>query len=231
MSLSKEKTLENSVLRVRTMDRSFWQERWSKNEIAFHLKEVNPSLVKYFNQLALPKSSRIFLPLCGKTLDISWLLANGYHVVGVELSSIAIEQLFAQLGVQPKISKVGELELYSANNIDIFIGDIFSLTEEILGQVDAVYDRAALVALTEELRFKYSKHLVKITTAVQQLLICYVYDQELLAGPPFSVNEAEVMRHYQTFYNLTKLEVIEIPGGLKGKCEATEEIWLLNKIT
>ena len=35
-------------------------------------------LVKYLGELSLPRNSRLFLPLCGKTLDIGWLLSNGY---------------------------------------------------------------------------------------------------------------------------------------------------------
>ncbi len=84
----------------------------------------------------------MFLPLCGKTLDIGWLLSNGYRVAGSELSKIALEQLFTELGVEPKISKMSEVDHYSANNIDIFAGDIFHLSHKILGSVNATYDRA-----------------------------------------------------------------------------------------
>ena len=87
------------------MDSSFWLQKWEKNDIAFHEAEANPILVKYFEKLSLAKGSRLFVPLCGKTLDISWLLANGYSVAGAELSKIAIEQLFNGLEVEPKISK------------------------------------------------------------------------------------------------------------------------------
>lgn len=91
------------------MDTSFWLERWESNRIAFHKSEANPLLVKYFQELDLAKGSCVFVPLCGKTLDIAWLLAKGYRVAGAELIEIAIEQLFAELGVEPKISEAGEV--------------------------------------------------------------------------------------------------------------------------
>jgi len=72
------------------METSFWHKKWEQNEIAFHQGEANPLLVKYFTELSLEKGSRVFVPFCGKTLDISWLLSNGYRVAGVELSKIAI---------------------------------------------------------------------------------------------------------------------------------------------
>lgn len=211
------------------MDPSFWHQRWEKNEIAFHESKANPLLVTHFNELSLAKGSRVFVPLCGKTLDIPWLLSNGYRVAGAELSQIAIEQLFMELGRQPEISPVGEVEQWSANNLDLFVGDIFALYRKMLGPVDAIYDRAALVAFPEEMRNRYSVHLTEITGKAPQLLICYDYDQSLMEGPPFSVTSEEVKRHYAGKYDLRLIASTEVLGGLKGKCAATENVWLLKK--
>ena len=91
-----------------------------------------------FDELSLAKGSRLFLPLCGKTPDIGWLLSRGYRVAGAELSAVAIEQLFAELGVTSKITTVGSLDHYRAPQLDIFVGDIFTVTPELLGPVDAI---------------------------------------------------------------------------------------------
>jgi thiopurine S-methyltransferase len=66
--------------------------------------------------------------------------------------------------VEPKISRVGELTRYCAKDIDIFVGDIFDVSAEVLGPVDAVYDRAALVAMPENMRHQYTSHLMKSPT-------------------------------------------------------------------
>jgi thiopurine S-methyltransferase len=211
------------------VDKGFWQQKWANNEIAFHKGEANPLLVEHFDALALPKGSRLFLPLCGKTLDIHWLLGRGYRVAGAELSALAIEQLFAELGVKPTITKVGELERHSAESIDIFVGDIFALSREMLGKVDAIYDRAALVALPPPMRERYAAHLVEITDHSRQLLIAYVYDQRLVDGPPFAVPDEEVRRHYEGNYDLKRLAAVEVSGGLKGKYPATEHVWSLTR--
>ena len=211
------------------MDASFWHQRWEKNEIAFHQSKANPLLVEYFHQLSLAKGNRIFIPLCGKTLDISWLLSNGYRVAGAELSQIAIEQLFTELGVQPTISRVGEVDQWSAKDIDIFVGDIFAVSRKILGPIDAVYDRAALVAFPEEMRNRYTAHLTEITDKAPQLLITYDYDQNVMEGPPFSISDEEVKRHYRVNYDVTLIASADVSGGLKGKCAAKENVWLLKK--
>ena len=211
------------------MDASFWRQRWAKNETAWHQSKTNPLLVKHFQELSVAKRGRVFVPLCGRTLDISWLLSHGYRVAGAELSQIAIEQLFMELGVQPEITGVGELDQWSAKNIDIFVGDIFALSRQELGPVDAIYDRAALVAFPQEMRNRYTAHLTEMTGTAPQLLICYEYDQRLLEGPPFSISQEEVKRHYLTKYDVTLLTSTDVAGGLKGKCAAKESVWLLKK--
>lgn len=212
------------------MEPSFWHQKWEKNEIAFHEREANQLLVQYFDRLSLEEGSRVFLPLCGKTLDIHWLLSNGYRVAGAELSKIAIQQLFKELGMEPTLSKAGEVDHYCAENIDIFVGDIFALSRKTLGPVDAIYDRAALVALPEETRRRYTAHLREITENAPQLLICYEYDQNLAAGPPFSISNEEVERHYKDRYGLNPLISINVPGGLRGKVPAQENVWWLKKL-
>ena len=209
------------------MEPSFWHQRWEKNETGWHESKANPVLVKYFHELSLAKGRRVFVPLCGKTRDIAWLLSHGYRVAGAELSQLAIEQLFMDLGLQPDISGVDEVHQWSAKNIDIFVGNIFTLSRKILGPVDAVYDRAALVALPGDMRPLYTAHLTDMTHKAPQLLICYDYDQRLMDGPPFSVSHEEVHRHYGDNYEITLLASAEVAGGLKGKCPATENVWTL----
>jgi len=211
------------------MEAEFWHERWEKNEIAFHQSEGNPLMVKYFDRLGLPEDARVFVPLCGKTGDIGWLLSNGFRVVGAELNEMAIEHLFQDLGVEPDITEEAPFRRYSAHGIDILVGDFFELPADRLGAVDAVYDRAALVALPDDMRRRYAGHLMTVTGTAPQLLITYVYDQSLLPGPPFSVSDAQVEQYYSDRYELTRLEGVEIEGGLKGKCAAVETVWLLRQ--
>lgn len=211
------------------MEANFWHQKWARGEIAFHQGEANRLLVAHFARLNLAKTSRVFLPLCGKTLDIAWLLTRGYRVAGAELSATAIDALFQSLGLQPQITRIGSLLHYAAKDIDLYVGDIFELTAQTLGPVDAIYDRAALVALPAEVRKHYAPHLMRITQATPQLVIAYEYDQALVDGPPFSVSEAELKQHYGETYVLAALETSEVEGGMKGKASATETAWLLRE--
>lgn len=208
------------------MEAEFWQKKWKNQEIAFNQSEANPLLVRYFGKLALAKGSRVFLPLCGKTTDALWLLSEGYSVVGAELVESAIQDFFSENDLHPEVTSLAELKVYRSENIDMFVGDIFHLTFDLLGKVNATYDRAALVALPEEMRRRYTKHLVELTNQAPQLLITFEYDQGQMSGPPFSISSDEVHSHYDWVYQLQLLETRVIPDGLKGH-SANEVVWML----
>ena len=209
------------------MDRAFWLERWRQGEIGFHQANGHDLLQKHWPALGVAQGATVFVPLCGKTRDIAWLAAQGFRVVGAELIELAITDLFADLQLQPDISTIGALQRYSAPGIDIFVGDIFDLTRDVLGEVDAVHDRAALVALPPDLRARYAAHVIQITGAAPQLLNCFEYDQTLMRGPPFSVEADEVARLYSASYKVTLLERGVVTGGLRGQ-EAQNAVWLLH---
>ena len=209
------------------MEADFWHRKWHAGETGFHEDAVNAMLAAHFDRLGLAAGARLFLPLCGKTRDIAWLLERGYRVAGAELSPLAVGELFDELGVVPEVAPVGSLQHHRADCIDVFLGDIFELDRERLGPVDAVYDRAALVALPPEMRVRYAQHLLHVTAAVPQLLVTFEYDQNALDGPPFSVEESEVRALYEAQFALSSLARSAVEGGLKGKVEAVDRAWLL----
>lgn len=209
------------------MDAEFWHERWQQNQIGFHEGQTNHFLAQHFKTHFPPKNSRVFLPLCGKTRDIAWFLAQGYSIAGAELSQLAITELFAELNVTPTTTKTGNLTHHQAPNLDIFVGNIFDLNANQLGPINTIYDRAALVALPPEIRTKYTQHLTQLTNNAPQFLITFTYDQSQMNGPPFSIPADEVQTLYEQHYTPTQLITADVKGGLKGRCPATETLWLL----
>ncbi|MEO1224622.1 MAG: thiopurine S-methyltransferase [Pseudomonadota bacterium] len=212
------------------MDHAFWLQRWQENKTAFHEGEVNALLSKAFHRLALARGDRVFVPLCGKTVDLAWLAAQGCRVVGIELSRSAVEAVFADMGVATEITEVGRLISYRTDGVEVFVGDFFDLSAEILGPVDAVYDRAALVALPKAMRVSYAAHLVALTGTARQLLITFEYDQAQMEGPPFSVDGAEVTALYGSHYRPRIIADKPITGSLAERCSGRENAWLLEPL-
>ena len=182
------------------MKHDFWHERWEKQEIGFHLSKTNPALTSHWQTIPVDLGERVLVPLCGKSVDILWLLRQGYQVVGVELSEVALDALAESIEETFSLAvdkqQVGDLILYRAAGILLICGDWFSLTSFDTGPINAVYDRAALVAMPETMRADYANQLLTISQNAPQLLVTFEYDQNEMAGPPFSVDESQVAEFY-----------------------------------
>ncbi|MEM1345939.1 MAG: thiopurine S-methyltransferase [Pseudomonadota bacterium] len=209
------------------MEASFWHERWQRKKIAFHEGVPNALLVAGFARLGLSAGARVFVPLCGKSADLGWLLARGHRVVGIELNEGAVAEAFEGLGLTPEITTLECLTHYRGGEIEIYAGDVFALNSALLGPVEAIYDRAALVALPETMRAAYARHLVEVTAKAPQFLITYDYEQSQTAGPPFSVPEATVAALYDDHYRREHLASSEIAGPLAERCSGSEIAWWL----
>lgn len=208
------------------MEPDFWHERWRTRSTAFHEGRPNAHLVRHAARLGLAPGARVFVPLCGKSHDVHWWLGEGFQVVGVELSGIAVGELFAELGVDGTPVEEGSLRRWSAPGLDVLEGDLFAVDAATLGRVDAIYDRAAVVALPPDLRARYADHLRQLAGGVPQLVLTYAYDQTKAQGPPFSVPAEELAALYAHSHTLERLDEAAVEGGLRGT-PATETVWLL----
>jgi len=188
------------------VDNQHWLDRWSEDRIGFHEGSVNRHLQHWFPRLAVPPASRVFLPLCGKAQDIKWLAEQGYDVVGVELSQLAVEAFFEENSITCQRSQQGCFNVYESPGIRLLQGDYYDLQPEDLRGCSLVYDRAALIALEREDRPRYYDHMLSIMPAnCSMLLITLQYDQAEMRGPPFSVPTDEVMQQYQDAFTIQML--------------------------
>lgn len=194
------------------MEANFWHERWDKNLIGFHLNEINPYLKQYWSRLKQKSGARVFVPLCGKSLDLIWLAEQGFQVVGIELSPLAIEAFFAENKLTVEHRQIGGIDYWMSEKISIFCGDFFDLSTEILGPVAAVYDRASLIALPPSKREDYAIKLTELAQAAPKLLVTLEYEQLKMDGPPFSVSEKEVRSLYQGHYQINLLSAQDVLG-------------------
>jgi thiopurine S-methyltransferase len=199
----------------------FWHDRWRTAQIGFHRTSIDDNLIRHWPHLSLPKTARVLVPLCGKSLDLLWLRDQGHAVIGIELSDIALQAFFMENGVAARRRALPHFDLYEADNLECYRGDLFDLTPERLGQVAAVYDRASLVSWAPELRGRYVEHLTALTgTGTQTLLVTLEYPQAEMKGPPFSVDFADVHRHYSphhSIHELARRDVLENESRMRAR--------------
>ena len=187
------------------MDPAFWHQRWRDNLTGFHLPGVNPQLEAYWPQLPIEAGAPVFVPLCGKSLDMLWL-AERHPVTGVELSPIAVEAFFQENDLPYSQSQEGRFSICESERIRILCGDFFDLQPDQLVHNRAVYDRASLIALPAEMRSRYVSHLETLLPAdTEMLLITLDYPQEQMDGPPFAVSASEVQHLFGTGWSIDHL--------------------------
>lgn len=157
-------------------DDRLWLEFWRDQRTDFHQSLVNPLLCRFWPSLESTRSSRVFVPLCGKSLDMLWLSQQGHEVIGVELSPVAVEGFFRENGLHPVQTQVGRFTLWNDGDLSILCGDYFALTAEDIGHVDTVYDRASLTALPENIRGRYVEQLSRLVPKTAKILLLTIED-------------------------------------------------------
>jgi thiopurine S-methyltransferase len=216
------------------MEPSFWLERWQNSDIGFHNEAYHPALQAHWSKLGVEPPASVFVPLCGKSLDMEWLALRGHMVIGVELSEVAVDAFLDSQNLTPAEEARGEFIIKSAGPYEIWCGDLFALPEERLASVSAVYDRASLVALPPPMQTRYAQWLKKKLPDTPALIVSLGYDQTEINGPPFSLPEARVSELFNDHYDLQILssdEVIENNAALKkrGVTKLRETVYLARR--
>ena len=189
------------------MDADFWQQRWREGRIGFHQDRPTPLLEQYWGALGVPAGSRVLVPLCGKSLDLAWLAARGHRVLGVELSPLAVRQFFAEHDLTPEVHASANGTHYVAGAIEIIQGDAFALDPMLLAGCDAVYDRAALIALPADLRRTYRDTIyARLPAGCRGLVVTLEYPAAEKQGPPFPVDSDEMQALFSRDWALELLE-------------------------
>lgn len=209
------------------MEKSFWEERWAAGQIGFHLGDANPRLLAHVGELGT--AGQVLVPLCGKTLDMTFLAARGFTVVGVEFVEAAAHAYFAEAGVAPQRIERHGFVGYQHQNVTIWVADVLAITSLVIGNVDAIYDRAALVALPPALREPYAQRLSDLSHQGTKLLLI-AFEHDLPTGPPFSVPAEVVESLYGGSFGVTlreRINSLEQNARLKerGATRFEEAVW------
>jgi thiopurine S-methyltransferase len=184
-------------------DNALWQQCWREQQTDFHQKEVNRLLTRFWRGLDLAVGSRVFVPLCGKSLDMIWLAQQGHEVIGLELSPVAVRAFFRENHMQASRRIVGQFTLWQSGKISILCGDYFCASRADLGNIDVVYDRAALTALPEDIRRLYVAHLKEILPGACKVFLLTVEDADEGETPEVTLGaSAEITALYTEAFEI-----------------------------
>jgi thiopurine S-methyltransferase len=173
------------------MSHEDWFARWREGRIAFHEGKPNGMLERHLARLGANK--RVLVPLCGKSEDLAFLAARGHRVLGIELVEDAVRAFFDEHQLAADVTRRDALAIYTSGPITVIAGDVFAVDPNLAGPLDALYDRAALIALDAETRDRYVAHVKSLVEPGSPgLVITLEYDPARMEGPPFSVTEDEV---------------------------------------
>jgi thiopurine S-methyltransferase len=218
------------------MNPDFWRERWKAGQIGFHQPRPTPALVRFADRLPPPdRAPRALVPLCGKTLDLRWLAERGHRVTGIEVVPEALEAFFTEQGLAVERTTEHGLTAFRGERITGIAADFFHVRPEKFGTFDLVFDRAALVALPEDVRRRYAERLLALLApGGVMLLVSFDYDPAKMSGPPFAVTDSEVEQLYGAAGRLERLDRKELIDEEprfreRGLDSLTESTWLLQK--
>jgi thiopurine S-methyltransferase len=196
------------------MDPQFWRDRWKKQEIGFHQSDFEPALDKYWSRLGVQPDAPVFVPLCGKSLDMVWLAQHGFPVIGSELSEVAVDDFFAERGLVPDVRTENGFIVKSSGPYEIWCGDFFALPPSAVARVGGVYDRAALIALPADMQPRYAEKMKSLLPqGAPIMLITLDYDQRQMSGPPFSTPRQTVTDLYADRYEIIDLVSKDVLEG------------------
>ena len=194
------------------MDRDFWTQAWATGKIGFHSESVHKALTTHGHRLLRNSEETVFVPLCGKTLDMPWLAAQGHRVIGAELVEQAVREFFAEQNLTPHRSPHAFGVQYEAGRIRVLHGDVFELAKAPMPHpVTAIWDRAAMVALPPSRRRAYVEQVIRRVAAPGAVILLNVfeYDPAEMSGPPFAVPPADV----HSLFSDCRVELLESTDG------------------
>ncbi|MGW4111684.1 thiopurine S-methyltransferase [Actinosynnema sp. NPDC004786] len=185
------------------MEPEFWYESWEQGgtKTSFHLRDVHEH-ARMLARLGLVAGARVLVPLCGKTTDLRFFAETAAEVVGVELVPRAVEEFFAENGLDPVEE---EPDVFRCGNLVIRRQDLFRLGPAEIGPVDLVYDRASLIAFPDDMRQRYADTITRLARPGTRYFINTLEYHPTLPTPPFSVGPAEIAERFGHAFDVEHL--------------------------
>lgn len=157
----------------------------------------------------LKETPTIFVPLCGKSVDLVWLKDQGHaNIVGVEGVMDAIQEFMKENDQLIKFQDFSSSFISVDGRLQILFRSIFDTKSFPKDAFNGVWDRASLVAIHPNDRIKYVQtleHVLDTDHKFNYLLNVVEYDQSIVDGPPYSASASDIETLFSGFCSISKL--------------------------
>ncbi|KAL4237189.1 hypothetical protein ACF0H5_005569 [Mactra antiquata] len=195
---------------------SEWVHRWAVGNTAFHRPIPDKFLDANEESMFDGKIKSLFLPLCGKTPDITWMYNKGHTVCGVEIAEQPIKEYFEENKIDyetEQVENVGTLYKSKDGRLKLYVADLFDLSVSLCGQFDIIWDSKSLVAINLADRELYKDLMLSLLKPGGQYYLAVLeYDPKCWPGPPHTVPDDVVKHLYSTSCKIDLVEEAERSG-------------------
>jgi len=215
-------TLPMSEVQVKE-NLKYWENRYKTRCFQWHIDQVHPQLLKYLGELTnlgegKQESLKFFVPLCGKSKDIPFLLSLGFEVFGIEVVASVIQEFSKENDIELEFDEGKHLYSSKDGKLKIYCEDMFKCPIEEYGPFDCIWDRASFIALDYAFRPAYMD-VVKRSVAhgigsghkFRYLIQTVKYDKNNFNGPPKCVDAEDFKEHFESWAKVTVLESSWVP--------------------
>jgi thiopurine S-methyltransferase len=170
-----------------------WQQKWESDTPKWHKDHVHEMLQKHYDYLSGGMSScSIYVPMCGKTLDMKWLAELGHNVVGCDVIEKSAELFYNENNISFEKYNDDGFIIYKSTDqnlkIKFYVGDVYKCVSDRIGTFDAIWDCNAFGAVDKEDRERYISLMSSLLKPSGRLLLCAnEYDQALRWEAPHTI--------------------------------------------
>ncbi|TGE23062.1 methyltransferase domain-containing protein [Hymenobacter metallicola] len=168
------------------LDANYWNARYVAGQTGWDAGAITPPLRDYFDQLSLPRTSKILIPGAGRGYEAEYLHTAGYNNVFV--ADIAPEAL---RDLQQRVPDFPAEHLLEQ--------DFFTLPAD--SAYDLIVEQTFFCALNPSLRPTYAQQcaaLLRSGGTLMGLLFDTVFSQP---GPPFGGSRAEYESYFAPYFD------------------------------
>ena len=173
-------------------DPSFWNDKYSNNEIGWDIGMPTPIFVEFFKKITSPKN--ILIPGSGRGHDALFLSKKKHNVFAIDFSKKAISYI-----------KKKSLELETS--LHLICDDFFNINN-LDGKIDIILEYTFFCAIHPDMRLKYIEKSSKFLRNKGLFVAILLPINKILNddGPPFGVNLSETLKDFEKYYEIIECE-------------------------